>query len=346
MQFCKFRFGLLVFPLLLLSCKSTDLHSFLAAEATENKEEIKLELDINKLQNSITQVLRFSASLSEATEIVSNSVKDVNQISLGLETEPPERAIPLHCSQTYPIPISSNSLLTAYGKGFLDEQIRDSRHGYDRLDREISLYGEPHGELMESARLTYCYVTRSPSYIVELKSYQGQPIRFSDLDFVYRGYKALLPRLKFYQEVDGYIQILANSIPGGIWVKKDDIKDYLYPTTWIEDIINASICQLGGTKKNYLRDQPHLTGRILTDIDFLASTDHTTYAIRQFTGNIKGVWAEAIVYEVENPEGMPSIEPNVEWIEANWTERQWQGWIKLLDGEGKPTVSVNLGCYC
>lgn len=212
--------------------------------------------------------------------------------------------------------------LRFYPKGFLDGDHRR----YDKIDKTIPLYETANGERVGEAKLRL-YTGVGSAYILELQAIQNKPIKPNPSDVFNTGYQNEYAFLKYYDEKRDHIQILVNSIRGGVWIDKKDINEFIRPSTWIEDIIKNSKSLLYGYDGYRLRTQPSADGKIIVTLDT------NRFVIKEFTKNVKGSWAEAIVFRLRGPlVGCYSDEE----LKKAQTGKILKGWIKVVDDNGLP----------
>lgn len=220
--------------------------------------------------------------------------------------------------------------LSFYPKGFLD----GDQYRYDKINKTIPLYTTAEGKKVGEAKLRL-YTGVGSAYILELQAIQKEPIKPSLVDVFNTGYQWEYAFLTYYDEKKDHIQILVNSIKGGVWIDKKDISEFIKPSTWIEDIIKSAKL-LYGYDGYRLRTQPSADGEIIVTLDT------NSFVIKEFTKNVKGSWAEAIVFRLRGPlVGCASDEE----LKMAQTGKILKGWIKVVDDNGLPK-DIKHYCSC
>ena len=145
-----------------------------------------------------------------------------------------------------------------------------------------------------------------------------------------------------YAEEKGFYQVLINSYPGGVWVKKENThssipnaKAVFKPRTIISTIINTPTFAFKYKSGLVVRSKPSPVAESVVVVG-------ENRIIVRATGNIEGIWAEVEVYEVN---GYPTekvlgeVHPLLCAGKRSWEPfkvKSFIGWIKALDDDGLP----------
>ncbi len=200
---------------------------------------------------------------------------------------------------------------------------------------EMPFFDKPNGEKVGSAIISISLGTCLDGYTLNNKR-----IKLQKFDAWWTG---KCPTPTYYDIEGSYVQILANSIYGGLWIDMNytsllsERNSVIFgPVKWMDSLIQESLWKIRGYDNYRLRTKPGRDGKVLMKLR------ENRHIIKNFTGNVSNNWAEVIIYEVpEPPDGCYSLQE----LEKVWTKKQWTGWIKVLDDYGKPT-DIKWGGIC
>lgn len=159
-------------------------------------------------------------------------------------------------------------------------------------------------------------------------------VRFQALnEEVYRVAKCNL--FTYYEKSKGHVRILDKSVPEGFWIPLEhsmpedpQVKLTFGTRNFLENLDRIPSFYLSNYDGHSLMDRPSPNANVLVTLD---SQQH---ALAKFTGEINGPWAKAIFYQISqypSDEGCYTrghLEP--------YKLATQQGWLKLLDDDGKP----------
>lgn len=200
-----------------------------------------------------------------------------------------------------------------------------------RVDRGIPLFDRPHGVVVGQARL-WMKSENDSTYELEPETVQGVPVNVTDIDRYDAGYHNDAAFPMYYAQREGFVRILVNSVPGGVWVRQSDIASSFKSTTWMEDL-TENVAMLSGYDGLLMREEASVAAEVILR---LKMDKHLINEIRE----VKGQWARVEVLETRVP-----FEPcEGSSLEESLTGRSWIGWVKLLNEYGQPDVLYSEGC--
>ncbi len=217
--------------------------------------------------------------------------------------------------------VITSTCFAQYPLGYLDGEYYTN----DTIEKYINLYEKP-GEKpvakasIKTVRGTGVYYLIRP----EIDSLSWEQVKH---EYRHHGYKGEYNFITYYENTADYINIFRQTIKGGLWLKKAEIDSFFKPITFIEDITRYSLWHIYGYDQYRLRCGPSLESEVLITLDV------EKHVIKGFTGKIEGNWAEAVIYEVDEPIYDCYSE---EQLKERWTGKQWKGWIKVTDDHGQP----------
>jgi hypothetical protein len=144
------------------------------------------------------------------------------------------------------------------------------------------------------------------------------------------------PTPTYYEMRDNHARILASGAPPGVWVALEQTLRAdsasivrIMPVSWKEDVLKRAMWSAETLDGLSLRAKPEASGTILVKLD------SSRHAIKTFTGNVSGDWAEGIVYELapDAPRGCDAVNLRREHV-----RREWKGWLRIVDDKGLPII--------
>lgn len=130
---------------------------------------------------------------------------------------------------------------------------------------------------------------------------------------------------KYYDTDSSWLNLFVESYEEGVWIKTDNYK--ITTTTFLKDIVQHELYELYGYDNYRLRKAPFI------DDNIIITLNTRKHVLKNFTGNVAGSWAEAIIYEIKEA---PDVCFNEESLDLVWTGQKWTGWIKVVDDNGFP----------
>ena len=128
--------------------------------------------------------------------------------------------------------------------------------------------------------------------------------------------------LKYFKEDADFINVLIHTIPGGVWIRKADLKKYKFKAqNWLNFMLS---------EKDFWYDY--------NDVDLKKNPNSSSKTIVRikgekfniiFTGKTKDVWAEVKVNEYKSEDDI---------YNEKRIKNKYNGWIKAIDKKGKPSV--------
>ena len=198
------------------------------------------------------------------------------------------------------------------------------------LVKEISLYDQPHSDQSVTAYLHACRGTIIGfGYQINLASPREVVEYPNPNDVFFTGYKGAFANLHYFEEIDGYFNILKNTVDGGYWIKEEDLSGVIIPTSFTEFLTQFRTWSIYGYHNSALRASPTY------DSPELVRLDGTSHVLWNFTGEVSGHWAEVIVYEIDTEDnfGLPGCYSDEEVLKQ-WNGSQWRGWLQMVDDMG------------
>lgn len=182
---------------------------------------------------------------------------------------------------------------------------------------KIALYNVPNGEKIGSVGKD---VAAPYDQYAFFDSKTSATIVFARKDMIEVGYEGLV--VKYYREIDGYVNILINTISGGGWILKSDLNKNKFKTqSWINFLLSNRRSYYYERNNVELRSSPDSKSKLLAKID--GDLFHV-----KFTGKIADRWAEV---EVEQYDEHP-------YMQDGKVINKMTGWIQAIDEKGKPQI--------
>ena len=250
------------------------------------------------------------------------------QCATILAREVPAPAASAELRKAAAMALFANGAARDYPKGFLDGEFRPMVAGDTQF--EMELFDGPHGKPVGKATLKR-HRGVGHAYVIQPESHQGRGIVVAPTDHFYCGYQLEFEYLTYYEIQEDSARVLANSIPGGVWISLRPVLCLARPTPWLADITRRDKWQISGYDGFRLHEQPDLTAPVMVRLS------ERRHKIARFTGNTSGGWAEAVVYEVDEVKERTTTCYNTEELQGIRTGPEWRGWMKLLDDNGQPT---------
>jgi hypothetical protein len=124
---------------------------------------------------------------------------------------------------------------------------------------------------------------------MRIDSLKGKPFTVPPGELHSWGYQNEHRGLLVYAIRDDFVQVLADSVPGGVWIAKKDLAPHFWVQQFIDEYANATTWQFHGYDQFAVRAEPADDSKVLLVLD------ENKHVIRTFTGKRVGPWAEAEV---------------------------------------------------
>jgi len=182
---------------------------------------------------------------------------------------------------------------------------------------KIAIYSAPNGLKMGTVGKD---VSQPGDQYAFFDNKGGDAIAFARKDMIEVTYEGTA--LKYYREVNGYVNILINTISGGGWLLKTDLDKNKFKTqNWMNFLLSHRRAFYYKRNSVDLKTAPDTQSELLGRID--GDLSHV-----KFTGKINGLWAEVAVEQYDKHPLM----------EDGKIINKRTGWIKAIDEKGRPQI--------
>ena len=130
--------------------------------------------------------------------------------------------------------------------------------------------------------------------------------------------------LKYYEQIDDYVNVLYHTLKRGVWIKISDLRDNgYYPQDWMNFLLDQRRAYFPNVEGGLnLRKNPNIKDKPIIVL-------HRVPGWILLTGKVEGLWAEVefVQYASGDPFALNSKIAN-----------KWKGWIKAIDDKGFPNI--------
>ena len=134
--------------------------------------------------------------------------------------------------------------------------------------------------------------------------------------------------LAYFEERDGFAQVLKHTVPPGLWVRVVDVPGgRLRP--WPELFVERERLYLG-YDGHQLRYEPSESSEVLASLRDRQVHEVSVHQLVP-TGQLSGDWGEFEVIEFTG-----DFYVSTQTHEASPTGNRWSGWLRLVNGDGLP----------